>query len=210
MLAIQAGSPEPELIHGSTEDYTEFRQFLTNNDLGVDANYQYAAQKYDVENLIDYKIAQIFVMNYDWPGNNNKLFKSKSGDGKWRHIMYDSDFGFERWTDLALGFIGSYETYNMLDHAIGEGNVFNNPVWSTAVLTTFLDNMDFRNKFIKVSYFVVVSIEQLEETGLCASSSFYATGTQVCASMMEFLKVEKEVKDPEADSLSYGSWLSWL
>ena len=62
--------------------------------------------------------------------------------------MYDSDFGFERWTDLALGFIGSYETYNMLDHAIGEGNVFNNPVWSTAVLTTFLDNMDFRNKFI--------------------------------------------------------------
>ena len=148
MLAIQAGSPEPELIHGSTEDYTEFRQFLTNNDLGVDANYQYAAQKYDVENLIDYKIAQIFVMNYDWPGNNNKLFKSKSGDGKWRHIMYDSDFGFERWTDLALGFIGSYETYNMLDHAIGEGNVFNNPVWSTAVLTTFLDNMDFRNKFI--------------------------------------------------------------
>ena len=104
--------------------------------------------KYDVENLIDYKIAQIFVMNYDWPGNNNKLFKSKSGDGKWKHIMYDSDFGFERWTDLALGFIGSYETYNMLDHAIGEGNVFNNPVWSTAVLTTFLDNMDFRNKFI--------------------------------------------------------------
>ena len=90
MLAIQAGSPEPELIHGSTEDYTEFREFMLNNDLGVDANYQYAAQKYDVDNLIDYKIAQIFVMNYDWPGNNNKLFKSKSVDGKWRHIMYGS------------------------------------------------------------------------------------------------------------------------
>ena len=148
MLAIQTGTPEPELIHGSTEDYTEIRQFMINNDLSVDANYQHAAQKYDVDNLIDYKIAQIFVMNYDWPGNNNKLFKSKSGDGKWKHIMYDSDFGFERWTDLALDFIGSYETYNMLDHAIGEGNVFNNPVWSTAILTTFLENMDFRSKFI--------------------------------------------------------------
>ena len=42
MLAIQAGSPEPELIHGSTEDYTEFRQFMLNNDLSIDANYQYA------------------------------------------------------------------------------------------------------------------------------------------------------------------------
>ena len=32
-------------------------------------------------------------MNYDWPGNNNKLFEAKSNDGKWRHIMFDSDFG---------------------------------------------------------------------------------------------------------------------
>ena len=86
-------------------------------------------------------------MNYDWPGNNNKLFKSKSGDGKWKHVMYDSDFGFERWGANPFN-IGSYETYNMLDHAIGESNVFNNPVWSTAVFTTLLENMNFRNKFI--------------------------------------------------------------
>ena len=147
MLAILPNSAEPELIHGSTEDYTEIRQFMTNNDLSLDANYQHAAQKYDVKSLIDYKIAQIFVMNYDWPGNNNKLFKSKSGDGKWKHVMYDSDFGFERWGSNPFN-IGSYETYNMLDHAIGESNVFNNPVWSTAVFTTLLDNMNFRNKFI--------------------------------------------------------------
>ena len=147
MLAILPNSAEPELIHGSTEDYTEIRQFMTNNDLSIDDNYQYASQKYDVQNLIDYNIAQIFVMNYDWPGNNNKLFKSKSGDGKWKHVMYDSDFGFERWGANPFN-IGSYETYNMLDHAIGESNVFNNPVWSTAVFTTFLENMDFRNKFI--------------------------------------------------------------
>ena len=61
--------------------------------------------------------------------------------------MYDSDFGFERWGANPFN-IGSYETYNMLDHAIGESNVFNNPIWSTAVFTTFLENMDFRNKFI--------------------------------------------------------------
>ena len=76
MLAILPNTAEPELIHGSTEDYTEIRQFMTNNDLSIDDNYQYASQKYDVQNLIDYNIAQIFVMNYDWPGNNNKLFKS--------------------------------------------------------------------------------------------------------------------------------------
>ena len=62
--------------------------------------------------------------------------------------MFDSDFGFSRWTDLAIGFIGSYETYNMLDHAYGDGNVFNNPEWSTSIFTSFLDNPSFRNKFI--------------------------------------------------------------
>ena len=116
--------------------------------MSIQSNYEIAAEHYDIKSLIEYKIAQIFVMNYDWPGNNNKLFKAKSSDGRWQHIMFDSDFGFERWTDLALGFIGSYQTYNMLDHAYGGGNVFNNPVWSTVIFTSFLDNPGFRNQFI--------------------------------------------------------------
>ena len=38
LLAMRYNSPEPELIYGSTEDYAEIRQFLTNNDLSVDVN----------------------------------------------------------------------------------------------------------------------------------------------------------------------------
>lgn len=148
LLSTIASTDEPELLHGSTEDYLEIRQFISNNDMSIESNYEIAVQHYDIESLIEYKIAQIFVMNYDWPGNNNKLFKAKSSDGRWQHIMFDSDFGFERWTDLALGFIGSYQTYNMLDHAYGGGNVFNNPVWSTVIFTSFLDNPGFRNQFI--------------------------------------------------------------
>ena len=148
LLSTIASTDEPELLHGSTEDYLEIRQFISNNDMSIESNYEMAAEHYDVERLIDYKIAQIFVMNYDWPGNNNKLFKAKSSEGKWQHIMFDSDFGFERWADLALDFIGSYQTYNMLDHAYGGGNVFNNPVWSTVIFTSFLDNPGFRNQFI--------------------------------------------------------------
>ena len=148
LLSTVSSSPDPELLHGSTEDYLEIRQFMSNNDLSVETNYIIASQQYDVESLIDYKIAQIFVMNYDWPGNNNKLFKAKSNDGKWRHIMFDSDFGFQRWGDGNVGWIGSYESYNMLDHAVGDGNVFNNPLWSTAIFTAFLDNSEFKTQFI--------------------------------------------------------------
>ena len=149
LLSTIASTSEPELLHGSTEDYLEIRDFMNNNDISIQSNYEIASQHYDVESLIEYKIAQIFVMNYDWPGNNNKLFKAKSSEGKWQHIMFDSDFGFERWTDGAIFFIGgSYETYNMLDHAYGSGNAFNNPVWSTAIFTAFLDNEEFKHQFI--------------------------------------------------------------
>ena len=148
LLSTISSTPDPELVHGSTEDYIELKQFISNNDLSIQSNYEYAASQYDVDNLIEYHIAQIFVMNFDWPGNNNKLFKSKSADGKWRHIMFDSDFGFERWTDLVIGYIGSYESYNMLDHAYGDGNVFNNPTWATSIFTSFLDNPGFREQFI--------------------------------------------------------------
>ena len=148
LLSTVSTTPEPELVHGSTEDYIELKEFISNNDLSIQSNYEYAAREYDIENLIEYHIAQIFVMNFDWPGNNNKLFKSKSADGKWRHIMFDSDFGFERWTDIVIGYIGSYQSYNMLDHVYGDGTVFNNPIWATAVFTSFLDNPGFREKFI--------------------------------------------------------------
>ena len=148
LVAIGSSTSEPEQIHGSTEDYLEIKEFINDNDLSFDANYEYAAEKYDIQNLIDYNIAQIFVMNIDWPGNNNKLFKSKTNSGKWRHVMYDTDFGFERWTDGVITFIGGYQDYNMLNHTYTDVIAFNNPVWSTEIFTAFLANQHFRTRFI--------------------------------------------------------------
>ena len=126
LVAIGSSTSEPELVHGSIEDYNEINSFITSNDLSLSGNYQIAAEKYDSQNLIEYHIAQIFVMNFDWPGNNNKLFKSKGNAGKWRHVMYDTDFGFERWTDGVLTFVGGYQDYNMLDHTYSDVITFNN------------------------------------------------------------------------------------
>jgi len=148
LVAVGSSTSEPQLVHGSIEDYNEVNAFITSNDLSLSGNYQIAAEKYDIQNLIEYHIAQIFVMNFDWPGNNNKLFKSKANTGKWRHVMYDTDFGFERWTDGVLTFVGGYQDYNMLNHTYSDVITFNNPIWSTEVFTSFLSNQSFRTKFI--------------------------------------------------------------
>ena len=46
---------------------------MSNNDISIQSNYEIASQ-YDVQSLIEYKMHK-FCMNYDWPGNNNKLLK---------------------------------------------------------------------------------------------------------------------------------------
>jgi len=150
IIQITPGSPIPELVHGSMEDYLDIRGYIFANDMTVDSDYEYASSFFDIQNIIDYNIAQVFIMNWDWPANNNKMFKAKTPDGKWRHIMYDSDFGFARWEgqDWIIGYIGSYDSYNMLDHAIGDNVTFNNQFWSKDILRSFLDNNDFKNQFI--------------------------------------------------------------
>jgi len=172
IIQITPGSAIPELVHGSMEDYLDIRSYILANDMAIDSDYEYASSFFDVQNIIDYNIAQVFIMNWDWPANNNKIFKAKTPDGKWRHIMYDTDFGFARWEgqDWIIGFIGSYDTYNMLNHAIGDAVTFNNQFWSKDILRSFLDNNDFKNKFINTYCDRLNTIYKTENTVALADS----------------------------------------
>lgn len=59
-----------------------------------DSVYALACQEMDVYNFIDYNALEIYVNNTDWPYNNNRRWRARSGDGKWRWLLYDLDGGF--------------------------------------------------------------------------------------------------------------------
>ncbi len=82
------------IIDGTNESYFELKEFITNNNLSIEANYDIVKQKIDIESFIDYQLFQIYIANTDWPGNNSKFWKDRSEDGKWRWILFDTDFGF--------------------------------------------------------------------------------------------------------------------
>ena len=126
------------IVYGSNEDYSELTEFIQNNDLSVDMNYNFVTSEIDIDNFIDYQITEIFFNNYDWPGSNIKFWKSSELDEKWRWIFFDIDSGF-----------GNYE-YNMLTHATKEGGTnWPNPDWSTLFLRKLLQNESFRELFIE-------------------------------------------------------------
>lgn len=132
--------PGGELIHGDDTEYVELQNYLEGNSLFSDSKYQIVADQIDVENFIIYNIAQIYFNNTDWPGNNIKYWKVKGG--KWRWILYDTDFGFGPWNP------NSYNNNTLAFALEPNGPFWPNPPQSTLMLRRLVDNEQFRHQFI--------------------------------------------------------------
>lgn len=132
---------EDSIIFSYDDDaqFDDLLDFIEFNSLEDDSNYDYLLTQIDIDNFIDYQIAEMFFSNYDWPGNNVTLWKTKNPDSKWRWIFYDIDDGF-----------GDH-SYNMFVHATMNDDqiVWPNPPASTFIFRNLLKNQGFVNQFIK-------------------------------------------------------------
>jgi hypothetical protein len=82
----------------------ETLNYINQNGLNDNSHYEYIKTRIDVTSYIDYMLSQIFLVNTDWPGNNIKYWRLKTPsylpgaepgkDGRWRWMMFDTDFGF--------------------------------------------------------------------------------------------------------------------
>jgi len=146
LLYATHGYDEEDIIKIDTYDivnhplYQELIGFVSNNDITQNAVYEQVKQQMDVENYIQNIITHIFVANYDWPHNNVKMWKPIE-NGKWRWILYDTDFGFNL-------FIDNLHDFNSLTYALGENNGFETQPWATELFRRLMQNPTFRNDFI--------------------------------------------------------------
>lgn len=126
VLEISNSSVEPEVSEGDETDlayYQEMWNFFEENSMNDEANYKKAQEYIDIDNVIDYFIANIYSGNTDWPANNNIFwrYKTENGgydssavwymDGRYRWVLKDMDFGF--------GLMGQASD-NTLEHATSE------------------------------------------------------------------------------------------
>ena len=131
-----------EIVEGSNTSYNELIYYVSNNSLSVQSNYDYVASQIDIDNFITYQIANIYLDNTDWPGNNVKFWNSP--ETKWRWIMYDTDFAFGRpWESPPFY---DNDTLSFALEANGPG--WPNPPWSTLFVRKLMENTQFKNKFI--------------------------------------------------------------
>lgn len=109
-LEVRSGAPsysypsydrgEPSLV----ADYHDIIDDVTDNGVVSSARYAAVQSRIDIESFIDLFHAHIFCGNTDWPGNNVRIWRSVAEDtsplapyrhdGKWRYMLFDTDFGF--------------------------------------------------------------------------------------------------------------------
>ena len=134
------------VIDGDGEEYMQLRQYIEQNDLSNSENYNYVINQIDIDNYMEYHIAQIYMDNRDYPGNNVKFWKHP--EGKWRWILYDTDFGFagQWWSEWDQNYAYFFDT---LDFVLsGNQTTWANSPWATLFIRKLMQNNVFRNKFI--------------------------------------------------------------
>ncbi len=130
-----------EIVEGDDAHYKNMISFIENNDISTSIVYDSVKQLMDIDNFIDYQIAQQYIANVDWPANNIKYWRPKTENGKWRWMLFDVDAGFGLW--------GNYD-FNSLEYASEENSShWSNLPWSTFLFRSLLKNQEFRNKFVQ-------------------------------------------------------------
>jgi hypothetical protein len=132
----------PVIIEGDDFAFLEMENFLSANNMSVPSNYEYAKSLIDIDNLLDYLVSQIYFGNYDWPGNNNKNWRERIPNARWRWLMFDMD-----WTFSYDG--NSSYSFNTLEHATNPfGFGWPNPAFTTLIFRRLFENKEFQNDFV--------------------------------------------------------------
>jgi hypothetical protein len=142
------------VTEGTNSHYQAMISYIQENNIADPVHFHHVSTLMDMDNFTDYYITNIFIRNTDWPGNNIDFWRYKADsaetvtrpahDGRWRWLMYDTDFGFGIWEPVEEAY-----SHNTLVFATEAGNsVLPNPDWSTYLFRTMLTNENFRNNFI--------------------------------------------------------------
>lgn len=105
------------------EVYNEYNAFVNKvvqSDLETPENWEYVKEKLDLENFALYMAIEYYIGNIDWPQNNVKVYAYKPAegeeykegtvfDGRYRYLLFDTDYGLGLRVVEAYGYEPSHE-----------------------------------------------------------------------------------------------------
>ena len=145
------GGPSAVAEEGSAVEFNALLAGLSLNSLANEAAYAAVTGQVDVANFADYMLANMFVVNKDWPGNNIEFWRTRAAnrapgapyghDGRWRWMMFDVDFAFAGWDPDPV----STDMWAWTTSTSGSGRVYET---ATRLFRRLLENAGFRDALL--------------------------------------------------------------
>ncbi|MDD2636184.1 MAG: CotH kinase family protein [Bacteroidales bacterium] len=162
-LTIIESTPQ-EIIakEGSIDDYNELITIIEIADKDSEDFFTNMDQIIDLDALIDYYCAEIYLANLDFPFRNMSLWKTNNDTSRWRYFFYDCDacmnrFNYNHFRDYG----NSFEDFYKFDDKY------------KTILTLLLQNKKFQQEFQSKMFYhlnytftperVISEIEKLEK-----------------------------------------------
>ncbi|GAB5409693.1 MAG: hypothetical protein BalsKO_20580 [Balneolaceae bacterium] len=138
---LQGGSANVK--EGSSDHYEVMLEYIRENDISEKNHYEWVKDQMDIDQYIDYYIAQIYMANGDWPANNIIFWRPQRLDGKWKWLLYD--------VDMSMGSHSrGVSSTNILRKLTTTTNTpYESTPTSTFLFRSLIKNQDFANKFIQ-------------------------------------------------------------
>ncbi|MFT4626655.1 MAG: hypothetical protein ACI8PZ_005333 [Myxococcota bacterium] len=128
-------------LEGDNEHWLDTMEVLRLTDRTDPSSFDWLAARVDLEEYANYQATQVFVDNTDWPGNNLKWWRPRTPDGRYRWLLYDTDFG--------LGLWGAWPGDDTLAFALDpDGPGWPNPAWSTEFFRLAIELPQFKTMFV--------------------------------------------------------------
>jgi hypothetical protein len=98
------GDTQPEFGNQPAIDaWDDLMAYVQNNDMAIDANYNYVESQLNIDSLVDYFVLNSYLVNKDWLNWNTSWWRGLDPSGgalKWRYALWDVD-----------GILGHYINY---------------------------------------------------------------------------------------------------
>ncbi len=147
--------------YGSRADWDALTNFITSEDMSIDANYEMVTEELNVLSLIDYMILNTHVVCMDWLNWNTSWWRGRNPNGeakKWRYALWDMDatFGhYINYTNIPNTNPDADPCYaeNLLDDFEGHGKLISSLMENEQFHSLYVNRYaDMNNSFFTCDY----------------------------------------------------------
>lgn len=127
-------------------DWNEIRNFIKNNDMSNQENFEYVKTRFDYTSLVDYILINSFVVCSDWINWNVGWWKGNNPEGghqKWGYILWDEDATFNHY----INYTGVPGTQPTVSPCFPEG-LSSDPEQHIVLLNRLRNNAEFNQYYI--------------------------------------------------------------